>query len=172
VKEEKVIPHIKGMERGEYEAIKYAVAAENLLSAAIPKLKDRFKLFPHRWQMAAAGYAMIKKAVYDLPYSIDHKRAQMLLAELKSMQIEIKFKRIDQLLDKSGLTYVDVNSVIELMNIVANDYCMLCTKEGAEIKHCQLRKAMDGITTWDVDKMSKDGRCPFDGINLATQLKV
>lgn len=155
------------MGRGEYEAIKFLQAACAVLRQSIQKIEPRLRQIG-AWGTIRMAEGSLRKTTARIMDTVPLARRKQMFKEFDYLTIKIEVGRAGAKDERDqGWTYCPTWAVRELICEAAHQ-CQLCMKSGAEIRHCDLKKAFDAMTTRDVQ--NRTGGCPYEDVNMEMEI--
>ena len=151
----------------EYAALLTCYAAFSAMEDAEPILKDRLKLDPHAWR----DYRMIESKT---KFIADHLTGTIPTRKLLAIRRELKQCRYTMHIgpdaavrtDHNGVTYVNEDSFLWLLDEVVKTNCFFCEKTGKDVKRCRILQMITDVLHYDPDPANDpgDGRCQIAGV--------
>ncbi len=137
-------------------AIELLTALHMYLEAYEPIVKDRLKSIPgglRDWRLVMAKAYGLCDRIYD---TMPRDKKVKLLNSVKSSELVMRPVAATRPTDT---VIADCKAVRTLIYATTDHLCSMCCKEGAEIRHCELRKAMRALAT--PDRAAKGDACEF-----------
>ena len=140
----------------EMRAIELLTALHMYLEAYEPNMKDRLRSIPggyRDWRLVMAKAYKLCDRIYD---TMPHDKQLKLLNSVKNSELVVRplaaTRPHDSIIADSG-------AVRTLIYAITDHLCSMCVKEGADVRKCELRKAMRSMAT--PNRVAKGEACEF-----------
>ena len=150
---------IKNANVKEMEAIQFLAALDGQLIVSEPNIKERLKSIPDAWRQYRIAKKFASNVVTKLYETLPNKTLEYLIKLHHRGEVIVRMKPFN----KGGNDkLVPESSLDTLINIAIGAECPICLKSTANVKKCQLRKALLLIAPPDV--IPTGSVCPYSGI--------
>ncbi len=149
----------------EYYALRELFGIVNTFSEKAGELEPRAKLQPGVWRDLRMIQSVAAKAMAALLRTVPARKLIQINRELANTQVLVNVNRSicekpDQ--NDDNLTYVSQRALERITQIAVNSECLFCEKQGADARHCQLRKDIE--STYMFDTGSSKTECQYAGM--------
>lgn len=144
------------MDAKELQGVEFLSALSGQMGKYCDRLKPRFQNIPNGWRQ----YRMIQSALRNLLVAMYDTMTEKSLLRMKNMMQYGEVKIAIAPIERHALGYITVpeKDLATITTAALQNECVMCIKEGDEVKKCPLRKAM-----WEIlppDEIPKYG-CPY-----------
>lgn len=150
---------------GEATEIQLLWACREVFDTVAAVLEKRLRAC-NRWSQFRTMQTWLANMTNDLMLTIEPKKAQTFLINLRHQQIRVVSKSHIQ--TEPGHTLIPTDVLHDIILQAMSDTCMLCNGEGCDMAKCKFRKSIKQTIMFDVDESS--GVCM--GKTLLHQLEV
>lgn len=148
---------IKPLHSSEYANVRAIFGLLSELGYAEKYLEPRLRMIPNGWRDFRMLLSVTSKLVTELVKTVPIEKRKSIQHELKNVRVEVTVKQTSPP-NIDGLTYVPIDSLIQLMLKVSDIECLICEKTGKECKRCKLRKLFDSMLHYEIDS---NVCCPY-----------
>lgn len=130
------------------------------------QLERRVREIPGGWRDLKLIMAVSEKLMKGILRTIPKKKLAVIQKELTNTEVLVNVRNAiapHARTDTDGFTYVSQRALERITQRVVDFECFCCQKQGAEAKHCQLRRDIESTYMFDYTCPSKK-ECPFAGM--------
>lgn len=150
----------KYLTSGEYQALRSIFAAVSELATHETAIKSRARFVKNGWRDFRQCTTTLVRLMERIMNTIPLDKIRTIQRELDNTQLLIKVNAAPIKVD-DGITYIGVKDLEKLVQKACENECMLCEKDKAGVRHCEMRKCLEN--TYHFGLKQKD-ICPFNGL--------
>lgn len=130
------------------------------------QLERRVREIPNGWRDLRMLMTVSERLLGNILKTVPVKKLKAIKKELDNMEFTVSIRNCiapPAKTDTDGFTYVSQRALERITQRVVDFECFGCQKQGAEAKHCQLRKDIE--STYNYEYPCASGKeCPFAGM--------
>jgi len=149
----------------EYYATRELFGIVSTFNKCAGQLEKRVREIPGGWRDLKLIMALSEKLMRNILSTVPKKKLAVIKRELDSTEVIVNVKNTiapPAEGDTDGYTYVSSRALERITQRCVAFECFACSKKGAEVRKCQLRKDIEDTYMYDYPKVGKN-ECPFMG---------
>lgn len=152
----------------EYYATRELFGIVSTFNKCSGELERRVREIPGGWRDLKLIMAVSEKLLGGILRTVPKKKLAIIRKELTNTEVLVRVRNdIAPTVQTGtdGFTYVSQRALERITQRVVDFECFCCQKQGAEAKHCQLRRDIEATYMFDYPCPAKKD-CPFQGAAL------
>lgn len=152
----------------EYYATRQLFGAVSAFNNCAGELERRVREIPGGWRDLRLITVLSEKLLIGILRTVPLKKLAAVRRELENTEMIVQVKRtaVQHSEDEiGGYTYVPQRALERITQRVVDYECFCCEKQGADAKHCPLRRDIESTYMFEY-QCPKGKECPFQGLTF------
>ena len=143
----------------EQEALQILFATGEFMDNLRTVLEPRLAQIPRSKQRIGLMQSAARTLFRDVIQQMDVEAADRFVKTAQVMRCEVRPAGVSKVPRRDDETIVRCEDLYTLVESVYKHECMMCDKQGKEVKRCKLKKAIDRMMILTTHEETGEGRC-------------